>query len=300
MFLKILHFSSKKIEITKFISQAGLETNPGIQAFPLTAQYMFEYIHYLGLPWWGAILAGSLLVRLIVFPLQVKTIKMAAENAPHMAKYQESMVEYSQQVQEAAGDTEKLQALSQEQFKKNLEFYKEHNPFRQMYPTFLQFPVYLSVFIGLERMCYNNEAFQALLREGGAAWFTDLTVRDPYFLIPLGCAVTSYLLFRSVVQTQKENSAVVSPVFLILARVMPILSFGFAAIFPSGLSMYFLGTGICAYFSTRLLQSPPMRKLVGLPPLQKRPPAPPQQPPPMWNNPTKATDSEQTVFKEKE
>jgi len=301
----------KKIETGKFVSQIALESNPGFSALPLSAQYMFEYLHYVGLPWWGAILAGSALVRIVVFPFQVKALQMAGHNAPHFARYNEQLKQYAEDVQAAQGDQEQLKLLAQAQVQKNLEFYKEHNPFKQMLPAFLQIPIYISVFLGLQEMCSTNPTFQALLREGGCAWFTDLTVRDPYLLIPLACAASSYLLMRGLIQTQQAQ-ATVSPVFLLMARVMPPLSFVFSAIFPAGLSIYFFGTGVCALVSTRLLQNRSVKKLLGIPIPPERAP-PPQPPLDVWGHhlsslglhhsvmlgPPKQTDTE-TIFKEKE
>jgi len=53
-------------------------------------------------------------------------------------------------------------------------------------------PIFLSVFIGLRQMA--NLPVESM-KTGGTAWFTDLTVPDPYYLLPL---VTMTMLYASI------------------------------------------------------------------------------------------------------
>lgn len=51
------------------------------------------------------------------------------------------------------------------------------------YPVFVfQLPVFLSVFIGVRQMA--NLPVESM-KFGGVLWFTDLTIPDPYYALPL-------------------------------------------------------------------------------------------------------------------
>lgn len=51
-------------------------------------------------------------------------------------------------------------------------------------------PVFISVFMGLRGMA--NAPVESL-RTGGMLWFTDLTLADQYFLLPVITSATLYL-----------------------------------------------------------------------------------------------------------
>jgi len=59
-------------------------------------------------------------------------------------------------------------------------------------------PVFLSVFIGLRQMA--NLPVESM-RTGGTAWFTDLTVPDPYFILPLMTITMLYASIEVIVST---------------------------------------------------------------------------------------------------
>lgn len=55
---------------------------------------------------------------------------------------------------------------------------------------FFQLPVFLSVFVGIRQMA--NLPVQSMTT-GGAAWFTDLTIPDPYYALPLITMATFFI-----------------------------------------------------------------------------------------------------------
>jgi YidC/Oxa1 family membrane protein insertase len=62
--------------------------------------------------------------------------------------------------------------------------------FGKMLTPLIQMPFFLSAFLGVRGMCkLPVESFQT----GGAMWFTDLTIADPYCILPV-IATSSILL----------------------------------------------------------------------------------------------------------
>lgn len=55
---------------------------------------------------------------------------------------------------------------------------------------FFQLPIFLSVFVGIRQMA--NLPVESMAT-GGIAWFTDLTIPDPYYALPLITMTTFFI-----------------------------------------------------------------------------------------------------------
>ena len=66
-----------------------------------------------------------------------------------------------------------------------------------------------------------------------ALWITDLSSRDPYFILPLIMGAAMFL-------QQKLNPQVGDPVQVRVMQIMPIIFTVFFAFFPSGLVLYWV------------------------------------------------------------
>ncbi|XP_018334587.1 mitochondrial inner membrane protein OXA1L-like [Agrilus planipennis] len=75
-----------------------------------------------------------------------------------------------------------------------MAFMKEKglNPFKNMLVPLAQMPLFISFFMGLRQMA--NVPVDSL-REGGMLWFTDLTLPDQYYGLPL---ITSFTLWVTI------------------------------------------------------------------------------------------------------
>lgn len=60
-------------------------------------------------------------------------------------------------------------------------------------------PVFVSFFIALRKMAYLPVPS---LQTGGALWFTDLTLADPYYILPLAVTGTMFAILEVSVTTQ--------------------------------------------------------------------------------------------------
>ena len=70
---------------------------------------------------------------------------------------------------------------------------KDISPFRSMLVPLVQAPIFMSMFFGLRGM--TNVPVESM-RLGGLWWFTDLTVPDPFYLLPLATSATMYLTIK--------------------------------------------------------------------------------------------------------
>ena len=116
------------------------------------------------------------------------------------------------------------QALSQAM----MELYKREkvNPAAGCLPILIQMPFFLAFYwVLLESVEMRQAPF--------ALWISDLSTRDPYFILPI--IMGAAMLFQ-----QRLNPAPADPVQAKVMQVMPIMFTGFFAFFPSGLVLYWV------------------------------------------------------------
>ncbi len=164
---------------------------------------------------WGvAIILLTVLVKAVFFNLSAASYKSMAK----MRKLQPKMLE----LKERYGDDR--QKLSQE----TMDLYRKEkvNPLGGCLPILIQMPVFLSLYwVLLESV----ELRQAPL----AGWINDLSVMDPYFVLPL-------LMGASMYYQQKLNPAPPDPMQAKVMQFMPIIFTVFFLFFPAGLVLYWL------------------------------------------------------------
>ena len=164
---------------------------------------------------WGvAIVLLTLLVKGAFFHLSAASYKSMAK----MRKLQPKMLE----LKDRYGDDR--QKLSQE----TMDLYRREkvNPLGGCLPILIQMPVFLALYwVLLESV----ELRQAPL--GG--WIHDLSVMDPYFVLPL-------LMGASMYYQQKLNPPPPDPMQAKVMQFMPIIFTVFFLFFPAGLVLYWL------------------------------------------------------------
>lgn len=196
-----------------------------------------ELIHVTtGLPWWGTIAVSTAIIRTLITPAVV----LGQRNSANMANSMPGMQEINDRVAEAKqmGDNYALTQAQQE-----LSIYMKRNgcnPLKSMYVIGISAPVFMSFFFGIRGMV--NAPVEAL-KSGGLLWFPDLTVSDPFFVLPAVTCATLWLTIKlnsdgSV--TQVENSGMVS----LLMKTFPLIMFPFMMKFPAAIGVYWASSNL--------------------------------------------------------
>lgn len=144
------------------------------------AQWTLELIQVSsGMPWFWAIVAATVLSRIIVIPLNIGALRTSARLAP----YQPRLMQLRGELEKTGGlnkDPMAVQRITLQQ----KQIYEEAGAslVAPIATPFVQIPVSIGLFVGIKRLCdFPLEQ----LKVGGYGWITDLTVPDPTFALPL-------------------------------------------------------------------------------------------------------------------
>ena len=228
-------------------------------------QWSLEYLHVdVHLPWWSAIIVSTLVLRTMIFPIGVR-IQANAVKLNNIRPQQESIMAKVRQYNQAGNST-----LSAQQTAKLYALYQKHgcNPMKMFIMPLVQFPLFLSFFIAIRRMAAVPVES---MKTGGILWFSDLTIPDPYYVLP----VMACLSFITIIELGGE-AGVTNPQTEKLKtffRAISILLIPVTATLPTGLFMYWLTTSTVSMGQILLLKIPRVRKAMGIPDLIKHPPA---------------------------
>ncbi len=219
--------SSKVFAATLFVGpklQAQLEDID--KSLKLTVDYGWLTIISQPLFWLLSLVFGfvgnwGLSIIVVTFLIKLVFYKLTESSGRSMAKMR-NLQPRMKALQDRYKDDR--QALSQAM----MELYKREkvNPAAGCLPILIQMPFFLAFYwVLLESVEMRQAPF--------ALWITDLSTRDPYFILPLIMGVAMFL-------QQKLNPAPADPVQAKVMQIMPVMFTVFFAFFPSGLVLYWV------------------------------------------------------------
>ncbi|CAL1545755.1 unnamed protein product [Lymnaea stagnalis] len=252
---------SASSDLTQALNALGEPTLQSVGLGGLTpagfVQHGLELLHAgIGLPWWGSIIVGTLIVRTCMFPIVVKAQKMSINMMNHMPTVQKLQLKFSQARQRG----NMLEAM---RYGSELGEYMQRNnvkPFGQLMMPLCQLPVFLSVFIGLRGMA--NLPVESM-KSGGCLWFPDLTVAEPFYGLPLLTAMTFWLTIEAGVDGMSAQSQ--THVMKWFLRAMPLIMLPFIMNFPTAMLVYWFTSNAFSLIQVLFLKIPRVRLYFNIP-----------------------------------
>ena len=164
---------------------------------------------------WGvAIIIVTILIKLVFYKLTESSGRSMAKMRnlqPRIKAIQERYKEDRQAQSQAMMDLYKSEKV---------------NPAAGCLPILIQMPFFLAFYwVLLESVEMRQAPFML--------WITDLSVRDPFFILPL-------IMGAAMFFQQKLNPQVGDPVQVKVMQIMPIIFTAFFAFFPAGLVLYWV------------------------------------------------------------
>ncbi|AIL31941.1 membrane protein insertase YidC [Basilea psittacipulmonis] len=187
----------------------------------ILAKPMFSFmawIHSIVGNWGWTIIILTIVIKLILFPLSAASYKSMAKMkrvAPRMNAIREQY----------GDDRQKLNAAM-------FQLYKDEkiNPMGGCLPILLQIPVFFTLY----------RVIQSSVELRGApwlGWIHDLSVTDPYYILPVLMVLSMFLQFAL-------NPTPADPMQAKMMKIMPLIFGAFMFFFPAGLVLYWLVNNI--------------------------------------------------------
>jgi YidC/Oxa1 family membrane protein insertase len=223
--------SSKTFTTTAFVGpklQSQLEEID--ETLKLTVDYGWLTIISQPLFWLLSLVFGfignwGVAIILVTFLIKLAFYKLTESSGRSMAKMRNLQPRMKALQDRYKDDKPALSAAMMELYKR-----EKVNPAAGCLPILIQMPFFLAFYwVLLESVEMRQAPF--------ALWITDLSTKDPYFILPL-------IMGAAMFMQQKLNPAPTDPVQAKVMQIMPIMFTGFFAFFPSGLVLYWV-TNTC-------------------------------------------------------
>ncbi|CAH0399444.1 unnamed protein product [Chilo suppressalis] len=223
-------------------------------------QNCLEYLHIsLDVPWWGAIVIGTVVVRLVMFPLVIMSQRNTAlmnNNLPEIQLLQMKMTQARQ-----TGNQLETAHYAQEM----MAFMKQKglNPLKNALVPLAQAPLFISFFMGLRGMA--NCPVESM-SYGGLWWFADLTVPDQYFLLPILTSATMWATIELGVDGARLDAQNMQLMRYFL-RAIPFVMIPFTVNFPGAILVYWCSSNFISLVQVGFLKIPGVREYFKIPKL---------------------------------
>lgn len=214
-------------------------------------QHVFEIVHTTtGMPWWATILAVTIGLRSLMFPLYMKASNASAKMTAIKPDLNRLMKEYN-----ASDDPIAAQKtmLERQRLMKSNNIKTSH----LLLPV-TTIPLFLGIFTGLNGMCKVPVAGMV---DQGLWWFQNLAAPDPYVGLQIITAAFYAITFKLGGET---GATTMSPAMKKVFTWMPFIAIPMTMSLPASVCYYFALNGIISVMQTRLFQWHKFRELTGM------------------------------------
>lgn len=194
-----------------------------------------------------------MVLRVILFPLALKSFQSSVKLAP----YAEKIKDLQDEMKSATDPVSRQKSLLKSQM-----LYKEAgvNPATMMASGLVQLPVTIGMFFAVKSLC---DLPLQQLKYSGFSWIPDLTLADPTYMLPL--AATALINIQLTLASRDMVSAYAGLITNGL-RVLSTLGFFIVASLPSGVCVYLVSSSVMMMLQTLSFRIPPIRAALKIPP----------------------------------
>ena len=208
-------FAGPKLQDQMAATATGLDLTVDYGWLAVIAQPMFmilSWIHTVVGNWGWTIIIFTVLIKLVFYKLSETSYRSMANMRKLTPRIQALRDRYGD-------DKQRMNQAMMEMYQK-----EKINPLGGCLPILIQIPFFIALYWVLLESVELRQAPWIL-------WITDLSVKDPYFVLPLLMGVT-------MVVQQKLSPAPPDPMQAKIMMILPIVFTFFFAFFPSGLVLY--------------------------------------------------------------
>lgn len=197
--------------------------NPIVELMRTLLTYAFQLTEMVDFPSYGvAIILLTIVIKAILAPLtvkQIKSMKAMQELQPRMKAIQDKYKNDPQRMQQEIGNMYKEMGV---------------NPLAGCLPLLVQMPFLIAIFYALQNYPYDPNFVQFL-------WLPSLGETDPYYILPVLSAVSTWLMSR---QTSQGATGAAASQQKMMMWFMPLFIGYISLNFPAGLVIYWIVSNV--------------------------------------------------------
>jgi YidC/Oxa1 family membrane protein insertase len=192
--------------------------------------WLLQIIQGVVVNWGVAIIIITIIVKGIMYPLTKKQYES-------MAKMRVLGPKMTQLKDRFGDDRQKMSQAMMELYKK-----EKVNPMGGCFPLLLQMPIFLALYwVFLESVELRQADF--------VLWITDLSTKDPFFVLPILTGISLYMLQKLQPMTVTDEMQKK------IMQFMPVMMTIFFMWFPAGLVLYWLVSNVITLIQAKMIDA---------------------------------------------
>lgn len=216
-----------------------------------------HFIHDMtGLHYAGSIFMTTCVIRLLILPLAIRGQRAASR----MAHVQPELQVIKKRYEALGTPTQAEQKAFAEQMKGLFARY-DVKPFASLATPLVQTPIFIGMFFGMKKM---PELFPEDFSTGGLLWFTDLTVPDPTYVLPIICGLSFLATIEAGKEQMIDASPQSGPLMVNAFRALAFVAVPVMTTFPSAMLCYWVPNNFFTLTQSVILRQPWVKQQLGI------------------------------------
>lgn len=227
-------------------------------------EWTLEHIHiYSGMPWWGSIACTAVALRLLTFPFYLKASDVTARQSA-LVSVTNPITARIKEMQRQKNNDAVVQATRELMATRKAAGISFRGQFA---PVVMQG---ILGFCGFKLLRALSTLPVPGFRDGGFLWLSDLTVSDPWGIMPILMGASVHLLIRLGGESGAQNlDAMTSNMRNMMLYAMPGVIILIMSWQPGALCVWFAASGALGMGQAIMLQRPAVRRFFNIAPLYK-------------------------------
>jgi YidC/Oxa1 family membrane protein insertase len=216
-----------------------------------------NFIHDMtGIGYAGSIVATTCVLRLCILPLAIRGQRAASRMAHLQPELQLMKKRYEALGTPTQAETKAFTEQMQSLFKRY-----DVKPLSSIVTPFVQAPIFIGMFFGMRKM---PELFPDAMSTGGILWFTDLTIPDPTYILPLACGISFFATIEAGKDQMLDSNPDFGPTIVNAFRAMSLVMVPFITTFPAAMLCYWVPNNFLTLVQSVTLRNDFVKKQLGI------------------------------------
>ncbi|EPQ55875.1 hypothetical protein GLOTRDRAFT_76107 [Gloeophyllum trabeum ATCC 11539] len=217
-----------------------------------------------GLPWLQTIVCGTVLSRLIIFPMSIASMREAAKMAPITPQL--NLIR--EEIAEASKTQNRAQLQRAALMQRKLLAEAGAKPGRMLFFNIMPLPISLGMFFAVKRLCeFPLEQLKTGGLEAFGGAYLDLTAQDPTYVLPAIVVAVVNLQIRLAARDMQTNGQPHMLHIINAFHVLSLVSFPLMAKLSIGVLFNIIASVIFYAAQVILLRTPAIRRALKIPAL---------------------------------